>query len=607
MSMKRNNLSNSAVHSSSIKSKRISMQTVLRIWKELSKEKGLLIFVLFLVFVNAGLGIAGPYLIGVTVDHIVAGNSQNALIFLLISLGAVYLFYSLTSFFQNYWMIGIAQRTVFSIRTRLFEQFQSLPISFFDKRQHGELMSRVTNDMDNVSATLNASVIQVFSSILTLTGTVAVMLWLSPLLTLITLMIVPIMFYGMKWITKRTGRLFKEQQRNLGELNGFIEETVSGQKIIKTFLQEDYVTEEFLKKSTNLKQSGYWAQTYSGFIPKLMNMLNNLGFAIIAFIGGIFALNEFAGVTIGIMVTFTEYSRQFTRPLNDLANQFNTLLSAVAGAERVFEILDIEKEEEDEKDALDVKNIKGNVDFINVSFSYEEEGNTIKNASFHVTEGETVAIVGPTGAGKTTLINLLTRLYDADRGQILIDNKNIKNIKRKSIRMAMGFVLQDVFLFEGSIRENIRYGRLNASDEEVVAAAKHANAHSFIKRLPNGYDTILTQDGSGISHGQKQLLAIARAFLRNPSILILDEATSNIDTITEIKIQDALKTLMKGRTTFVIAHRLSTIIHADLILVLKEGEIIEKGTHESLLKQRGFYYELYQNKEVLTAYESNLG
>ncbi|MCU9613567.1 ABC transporter ATP-binding protein/permease [Caldibacillus lycopersici] len=575
--------------------KNVSFDTVKRLWMELSNKKGLLICVLLLVLINALLGIAGPFLIGKAIDQFIYEKVSSGLIPLLVGLASVYFFYSLTTFLQNYWMIGIAQETVFSMRKRLFEHFQSLPISFFDKRQHGELMSRVTNDMDNVSSTLNSSVIQVFSSVLTLLGTISVMVYLSPLLTLITLIIVPLMFYGMKWITKRTSKLFKKQQRYLGDLNGFIEETVSGQKIIKTFSQESYVMDEFLEKSTNLRKAGYWAQTYSGFIPKLMNMLNNLGFAIIAFAGGIFAIHDI--VTIGVMVAFTEYARQFTRPLNDLANQFNTLLSAIAGAERVFDILDMNIEENDEADASDVNAFKGKVEFTNVSFSYEKDGNTITDANFLVSPGETVALVGPTGAGKSTIINLLSRFYEPNQGTITIDGISIQQMTRKSLRRAMGFVLQDVFLFEGTIRENIRYGRLNATDEEVIEAAKQANAHKFISRLPNGYDTMLSQDGSGISQGQKQLLSIARAILRDPSILILDEATSNIDTVTEIKIQEALQRLMKNRTTFVIAHRLNTIQHANQILVLQAGKIIEKGNHETLLTKRGFYFSLYNNGE----------
>ena len=570
--------------------------TLKRLWRYLSVRKGLLSLVLVMVVVSSALGLLGPFIVGTSIDKYIVDQDTATFVKALVALLFIYIFYSLSSWLQNYWMIGIAQDTVFEMRTSLFHHLQKLPIPYFDKRQHGELMSRVTNDMENVSSTLNSSFIQVVSSILTLVGTVSVMIYLSPLLTVITLTIVPVMFFGLKWITSRTGKLFKETQKNLGELNGYIEETISGQRIVKSFSQEERVMREFREKSTKLKKTAYWAQTYSGFIPKLMNVLNNLSFAIIAFIGGVFALNGTAGITIGVIVIFAEYSRQFTRPLNDLANQFNTLLSAVAGAERVFDVLDETEEAEDEKDAIDLTSVKGDVTFNNATFSYEEDEQTIRNVSFHVSAGQTVAFVGPTGAGKTTMINLLSRFYQLDSGEIFIDGHEIKSIKRESLRSHMAFVLQDSFLFEGTIRENIRYGKLNATDAEVEEAAKSANAHSFIKKLPNGYDTVLKQDGSGISQGQKQLLSIARALLADPSILVLDEATSSIDTITEVKIQEALQRLMKGRTSFVIAHRLNTIQKADQILVLKDGELIEKGSHEELLAHRGFYHDLFTSQ-----------
>ncbi|MCM3598348.1 ABC transporter ATP-binding protein/permease [Metabacillus idriensis] len=568
--------------------------TITRVWSYLSLNKGLLSLVLLMVVLSSALALLGPYLIGTVIDDFIVTKESSGFVKLLIALVGIYIVQSISLLLQNIWMIGIAQNTVFTMRTQLFRHLHSLPISYFDKRQHGELMSRITNDIENVSSTLNSSVIQIFSSILTLAGTIAVMLWLSPLLTLITLTIIPIMFFGMRWITNRTGKLFKAQQRNLGNLNGYIEETISGQRIVKTFSQEQKVISEFLEKSQRLKGAGFWAQTISGFIPKLMNVLNNLSFAVIAGVGGILALNGL--VTIGVIVIFTEYSRQFTRPLNELANQFNTILSAVAGAERVFEILDEDAEMKDEKDASSLQDVKGEVIFDRVSFSYEEEQQTVQNLSFTASPGETVAIVGPTGAGKTTMINLLSRFYDPDDGKILIDGTESTKIRRSSLREHMAFVLQDPFLFKGTIMENIRYGRLDAADEEVIRAAKEANAHSFIMKSKNQYETVLTQDGSGISQGQKQLISIARAILSSPVILVLDEATSSIDTITELKIQEALQRLMKGRTSFVIAHRLNTIQKADQILVLENGALIERGSHESLLQEKGFYYGLYQSQ-----------
>ena len=565
--------------------------TLLKIGKYLFVYKWLLGLVILMVVASSVLGLIGPYILGKAIDTYIVSTELSGLIKVLIGLLVIYFLQSLTLWLQNYWMIGIAQKTVWSMRMDLFQHLHKLPISFFDKKKHGELMSRMTNDMDNISATLNSSFIQISSSLLTLVGTIAVMLSLSPILTIITLLIVPLMYTGMKWITNRTGVLFKEQQRNLGELNGFIEETISGQKIVKTFSQEQRVLEDFKEKSEQLKTAGYWSQAISGFIPKLMNFLNHFSYALIAAIGGLLALKGL--VTIGTIVIFTEYARQFTRPLNDLSNQFNTLLSAVAGAERVFEILELPGEAEDEKNAQEINHLKGKVEFQHVTFSYKEDSQTITDVSFKATPGEMIALVGPTGAGKSTIVNLLSRFYDADGGVIYIDDQDIKTIKRDSLRKSMAFVLQDSNLFQGTIRENIRYGRLDATDEEVMEAAKTANAHTFIMKLPNQYDTVLKNEGSGISQGQKQLLSIARAVLADPAILILDEATSSIDTVTEIKIQEAIGRLMQGRTSFVVAHRLNTIRKADRILVLNEGKLIETGTHEELILKKGFYEQLH--------------
>lgn len=583
-----------------VQRKRMNTQDIIgtlkRIWYYLSMQKGLLVTVLLLVVLSSGLALLGPYLVGiVAIDHYIMVGNRSGFVNLLFVILGVYLLYSFSMWLQNYLMIGIAQHTVYTMRKQLFDHLHKLPIRYFDQRQHGELMSRLTNDIENVSSTLNSSVIQIFSSLLILIGSILFMLYLSPLLTLITFLVVPLMFLGMRWITRRTGPLFKEVQRHLGDLNGFIEETVSGQRIVKTFSQEERVINEFLVKSERLKGAGFWAQAISGFIPKLMNGLNNLNFAIIAGIGGLLAYYEW--ITIGVIVVFAELTRQFTRPLNDLANQFNTLLSAVAGAERVFAVIDEKEEEQDERNAEDLDQILGEVEFRNVSFSYEQgkgdRDQTVTNICFYAAPGQTIAFVGPTGAGKTTMINLLSRFYDPDVGQILIDGYDIKRVTRQSLRKHMAFVLQDTFLFEGTIRENIRYGRLDASDQEVIEAAQQANAHSFIMKLPKQYDTVLNQDGSGISQGQKQLLSIARAILADPTILILDEATSSIDTVTELKIQEALQRLMAGRTCFVIAHRLNTIRNADQIVVLLDGRVAEQGSHEELLRQNGFYHELY--------------
>ncbi|MEC1903392.1 ABC transporter ATP-binding protein [Bacillus atrophaeus] len=565
-----------------------------RMWSYLAEKKGMLTLVMIMVVVSAVFGLLGPIVIGRAIDHFIVGRTASGLFPVLLGLLGIYVIQSLSLWFQNYWMINISQSTVFRMRSELFTHLHELPIPFFDKQRHGELMSRVTNDIENVSSTLNTSVIQILSSVITFVGTISVMLYMSPLLTLITLIIVPIMAVSIKWITNRTGKLFKEQQKNLGELNGYIEESISGAKVIKAYSREEQVTAEFLEKNDSLKASGFWAQTISGFIPKVMNTLNNLSFTIIAAIGGWFALKGW--ITIGSIVVFAEYSRQFTRPLNDLANQFNTMLSAIAGAERVFDVLDEKEEREDEKNALHQPIQTGTIEFRHVSFGYEEGSQTLKHLSFTVPAGQSIAFVGPTGAGKTTVTNLLARFYEPDEGAILIDGIDIKDMTRSSLRKHMGFVLQDSFLFQGTIRENIRYGRLDATDQEVEEAAKNANAHSFIERLPKGYDTVLTQNGAGISQGQKQLISIARAVLADPVLLILDEATSNIDTVTEVKIQQALARLMEGRTSVMIAHRLNTIQRADQIVVLKDGEMIERGSHAELLRQKGFYSNLYESQ-----------
>ncbi|KGP92606.1 ABC transporter [Pontibacillus chungwhensis BH030062] len=560
--------------------------TLKKVWKYVDRQRNLFILVMVMVLISSALSLVGPYVLGVTVDRVIEKVETTTLIQLFVGLAAIYIFQMVTLILQNYWMIGISQHTVYTMRNHLFAHLQKLSLSYFQKQQHGELMSRLTNDMENVSRTLNSSIIQFTTSILTLVGTIGMMVWLSPVLTLLTLTIVPILIVGMKWITKRTSVYFKDQQKHLGDLNGYIEESLSGHAIIKLFSREKETIVQFNEKNEQLKTAGYWAQTYTGFIPKLMNMLNNVSFAIIVGAGGYLAVQ--GSISVGVIVTFTTYSRQFTRPLNDLANQFNMILSAVAGAERVFQVMDEEPEKTEKKEDR-LQAVKGDVRFESVSFAYETNQATLKGITLHANPGETVALVGPTGAGKTTIISLLLRFYDPDSGRVLIDGKDTKQVKRESLREQMAVVLQDSFLFEKSIRENIRYGRLGATDEEVEQAARDANAHSFIRKLPDGYDTVLQSSGSSISQGQRQLLSIARAMIKDPAILVLDEATSSIDTLTEMKINDALKKLMKGRTSFVIAHRLHTIYQADQIIVLQNGSIIERGNHDELVAQNGFY------------------
>lgn len=571
-------------------------QTLRRIWHIVDEQRFLLIIVLVMVVVSSALSLLGPFLIGKMIDTFVKAGTTDGMMVWVISLVAIYAVLSLSLFFQNYWMIGIAQQTIYRMRTALFSHFQKLPITFFDKRQHGELMSRATNDIEAVNATLNTAFIQVFSSIITLTGTVVVMLYLSPLLTLLTMVIIPTMFYGMRWVTRRTGKLFKAQQQAVGALNGMIEETISGQRIVKAFSQEERMQQQFEQRSKALRRASFWAQSYSGYIPKIMNVLNNFSFTIVAGVGGLLAVKGY--ITVGVIVIFTEYARQFTRPLNDLANQFNTVLSAIAGAERVFAIMDEPAEKGHEGAQHDLE-LQGAVAFDNVCFFYEKDAAipTLQHITFTVAPGETVALVGATGAGKTTIMQLLARFYDVDEGAVTFDGKNVKEIARSTLRSQLAFVLQDPFLFEATVADNIRYGRLSATRDEIIAAAQKANAHDFIQALPKGYDTVLTADGSEISQGQKQLLSIARALLADPKILLLDEATSSIDTITEMKIQEALEYLMQGRTSFVIAHRLNTVRNADTIFVMQKGQLIEAGPQQQLIEQGGVYATMLANSK----------
>ncbi|CDZ99621.1 putative ABC transporter ATP-binding protein [Jeotgalicoccus saudimassiliensis] len=566
--------------------------TLKRIWQFMRGERKRLYFIIALVVVTSLLSIVGPFLVGRIVDDYFIPREFDGLLRILMILLASYIMLSATTFIQAYLMVGLSQRTIYKLRHRLFEHMQELPVTFYDKRQHGELMSRMTNDIETLSQTMNSSFIQFTTSIVTLVGTFSVMLYLSPLLTFLTALIIPILIVSVRFITNRTGPLYKMRQRRTGELNGYIEEIVSGQEIVKVFSQEERAVDNFESRAKNLREVTFWANLYSGFIPKIMNMLNNLSFTIVAGAGGILALTTNGVVTVGIIVVFAEYARQFTRPLADLSNQLNQVLSAVAGAERVFHILDTPAEKDDGK--ITDKTIRGHIEFENVTFSYskQQQKPTIKNLSFDVSAGESVALIGATGAGKTTVMQLLARFYETDKGRILVDGENIKDYTRTNIRSQTAFVLQDPYLFEATIRENIRYGRMDATDDEVIEAAKVANAHDFIMTLEQGYDTVLDLDEGFISQGQKQLISIARALITDPAILLLDEATSSIDTITELKIQESLERLMKGRTSIIIAHRLNTIKAVDRIFVLGQGEMLEAGTEEELLKLEGKYYDM---------------
>lgn len=567
--------------------------TLLNIWNLIDETRIQLIIVIFMIICSSILSLIGPFLIGRIIDTKIIPKDLSGLSTYIVIFLIVYVLLSVTSYIGSFMMVSIAQRTVYLLRDQLFKHFQKLPVSYYDKKQHGELMSRMQNDIENVSQVLNSSFIQFTSSVVTLIGTLSIMLYLSPLLTLLTIIIIPIMIVSLRWITARTSVLYALRQKQLGIMNGYIEEIVNGQTVVKAFSQEKYVMETFNEKAKNVREYSFWSTTIGGMIPKVMNYLNNLSFAIVAGVGGILALNNIAGVTVGVIVIFAEYARQFTRPLSDLANQFNTVLSAIAGAERVFDIMN-EPVEKDEDDAIDYNDINGKIEFENVVFKYDKEQKTatIKDLSFKINNGESVALVGATGAGKTTIVQLILHYYDVNSGRILIDDIPINKMTRKSLRQEIGVVLQDPYLFDGTIKDNIMYGTPNATYEEVIEAAKKANAHEFIDALENGYETVLKGESGSLSQGERQLVSIARCLLQDPKILLLDEATSSIDTVTEIKIQEALETLMVGRTSIIIAHRLNTVKKADLVFVLAHGELIESGTQQDLIEQQGIYYHM---------------
>ncbi len=571
--------------------------TLKRLWQYFGKERKMLTIIFIFIVLDSSLMLLAPFLIGKAIDAMRVNGGTVDFGFLevmIVILVAAYVIDSLLTFLQGWLMAGVSHRIVKSLRDALFKKLQKLPVSFFDSRSHGELMSRLSNDVDNVSNTISQSTTQLMSGVVILSGSLIMMLWLSPLLTLASLITVPLVFILTKTIAKQTSVLFKNQQVELGKLNGHIEETISGIEIVKVFNHEEKVIEEFDVVNTRLREVGLKAQIWSGFLMPIMNVINNLGFAVVAVVGGILAVKSI--ITVGAIASFITYSRQFVRPLNDLANIFNILQSGVAGAERVFEIIDEEEEPLDSPQAITLEKPRGHVVFENVSFGYRPDVPILKNISFEADIGSSTALVGPTGAGKTTIVNLLTRFYDVTGGRILLDGHDIREYTRDSLRKCFGFVLQDTYLFSGTIKENIKYGNAAASDDEVERAARMANADTFIKRLPNQYETVLSENGGNLSQGQRQLLAIARVILAKPSLLILDEATSSIDTRTELHIQAALLTLMENRTSFIIAHRLNTIRDADTIMVIDHGEIIESSSHETLMSLQGKYYSMFFNQ-----------
>ncbi|WP_364145831.1 ABC transporter ATP-binding protein [Paenibacillus sp. LPE1-1-1.1] len=576
-----------------------TLATLKKIGYYLFHQKTSLLTVILLTLAAAGLTLAGPYLLGTALDDYIIAKQYDGLLGICLLMLGVYAAGSLVGWLQAFFLAEVSQRTVWSMRKDLFHHLQKLPVPFFASKNHGELMSRTTNDIDNVTNTLNQSLIQIISSVIMLIGSFTMMLLLNVWLTLVALVVIPLIVFVSKRIAKATQRQFKGQQQELGGLNGFIEETISGQKVVALFHQEERMAEQFSAANAKLKKVGIKAQIYSGTMGPFMNMFGHISYLIIAGVGGWLAVHDQA--TVGVIISFLGYSRQFSGPLNEVANQYNMIQSGVAGAERVFDMMEVPSEYEEEGAVKRIESIAGKVEFRNVRFEYTDGTAALNNISFTARPGETIALVGPTGAGKTTIINLIGRFFEIKEGQILIDDEDIRSMDKNSLRSQLGIVLQDAHLFSGTIRENIRYGRLDATDEEVEAAAVQANASSFIAKLPDGYDTELTAEGGNVSHGQRQLITIARAILGDPALLILDEATSSVDTLAELQIQEAMKKLLSGRTSFVIAHRLSTIRHADKILYIKDGQIAESGSHEELLAGRGLYYQLHGNQFLQNA------
>ena len=573
--------------------------TLKRVLKYIGPYKIPILFVMLFAIGSTIFNIIGPKVLGKATTEIFTGlvskvTGGEGIDFgkigrILVTLLCLYVISALFSFIQGYIMTGVTQKLTYRMRKEISEKINRLPMNYFDTKTHGEVLSRVTNDVDTFSQSLNQTATQMITSVTTLIGVLIMMLSISPLMTVVALLILPISLILISFIVKHSQKYFKNQQEYLGHVNGQVEEIYGGHSIVKAFNKEEDVLKEFNEMNDVLYQTAWKSQFFSGMMMPIMQFVGNLGYVGVTILGGYLAIKQ--TIEVGDIQSFIQYVRNFTQPIQQVAQVANMLQSMAAASERVFEFLEEKEEDQFAKDP-----VQGNVEFDHVKFGYNPNNIIIKDFSTQVKEGQKIAIVGPTGAGKTTLIKLLMRFYDVNEGAILVDGHNVKDFNRGELRQIFGMVLQDTWLFNGSIRDNIRYGKLDATDEEIVEAAKAAHAHHFIQTLPDGYDMELNEEASNVSQGQKQLLTIARAILADPKILILDEATSSVDTRTEIQIQKAMDNLMKGRTSFIIAHRLSTIRDADRILVLKDGDIVEQGKHEELLAKGGFYAELYNSQ-----------
>lgn len=574
-------------------------KTIGRLLKYIGKNKYLLISMMVIVLISSALTLLAPTIQGEAIDAITITEEKLSVDFkrltlLLITLLIVYLTSSILTYVQMRISIKLSQSTVRTMRADLFAKLEHLPIKYFDSHKHGDIMSRMTNDVENISNTVSTSISSLFSGALTVVGCLVVMIIRSPLLTLVSLVTIPLTVLVSTKLSKFMRKLFVKQQTLLGTLNGHIEENVTGYKTLSAFSREQECNKEFANISNELKSCGVKANAIGGVMGPIMNVIGNLNFLLIAAFGGYLAFNGI--ITVGIIQAFLSYSKQVTRPINELAHQYAAILTAIAGADRVFAVMDNPPESDEGTTELDIDNLRGDLSFKDVIFSYKEGEPVLKGFNLEVKGGQKIAIVGATGAGKTTVVNLLTRFYDIDSGSISLDGVNINDIPKDQLRKCISIVLQDTILFSGTIAENIRYGRLDASDEDIARAAGISNSDVFIEKLPDGYNSILSESGGNLSQGQRQLLSIARAALADPKILILDEATSSVDTRTEMHIQNAMIELMKGRTSLIIAHRLSTIRDADKIIVIDGGVIVEEGGHEELLAKKGRYYSLYQSQ-----------
>ncbi len=569
-------------------------RALVRLAMYLSQYKATLIVVLVFVLAYILLGLLEPYLIGRAIDRYIVTRQIAGLSRLALLLLTAYFFDNAFQAISSWLMARISQDALRRLRRDLFEHLQKLSIHFFDSHTAGELMSRLTNDIDAINQAVSQNVVSLFASVLSLVGIVIAMFILSPWLAMSALLVVPIMFWFTQFVARYTRKGFRDLQKELGEINGVMEESISGQRVVKAFRRSETAIERFRTSNQKVCAAGVYANTYALMLMPLTNVLGNFFVIVLVGLGGYLALQSL--VTVGMIATFIAYAQNFIQPLRQLANMYNSIQAALAGAERVFEIIDTPAEVDNASNIPLPIPVKGNVRFSDVSFGYLPNQPIIKHMTLEAKAGQTIALVGPTGAGKTTLINLLTRFYEISAGQITIDGLDIRDVSKADLRQKLGIVLQDTFLFADTVMENIRYGRLDATDEECMEAAKLADADHFIRQLPQGYQTKLSERASNLSQGQRQLLSIARAILADPSILILDEATSSVDTRTEARIQKALLRLMKGRTSFVIAHRLSTIRDADHVLVIRDGEIVEQGTHQQLLEAKGFFHHLYMSQ-----------